>query len=216
MSTSKHTATPRLGQRGVLGVMILFLLGIFVISFVYRLDHPSLVQRVGMPDSAHGDAAGEGQTPAGMPGQMPGQGQMDPAVSARLAELMKKMGENPDDPATLLEIAHSFMQAGVYDKAEMFLNRAAVADPSNPEVLGLLGLALFHQEKFPQAAGYYEQVVALEPHNGEALYNLGILYKHYLEQPDKAQKNFEAILALPGLDKELEAMAKQELGSSSQ
>lgn len=58
-----------------------------------------------------------------------------------------------------------------------------------------LGNLYFDAERFPDAAGWYEQALAAEPGNVDASTDLGIAY-YYMNQADRALAQFERSLAI--------------------
>ena len=56
-------------------------------------------------------------------------------------------------------------------------------------------------------------MLALEPENPEARFNLGILYKHYLNKADEADKLFTAVRDAKDTPQDLRDMASKELGT---
>jgi tetratricopeptide (TPR) repeat protein len=53
----------------------------------------------------------------------------------------------------------------------------------------------FDSERFPDAARWYEQALAIEPRNVSASTDLGIAY-YYMNQPDRALQQFDRSLAI--------------------
>lgn len=200
----------------------LVLLAGFVLMFgssvVYRITNPSrVIHRQVQPQVDHGDAAmpGEGMTmPGGMPPAMGG-GTMggNPQAMAEIGRLMGQLQQNPDDVDTLVAIGKAFLEADAVDRAESFANRALAAAPQNPEALNLAAVAAFAHGHHEQSAEYFEKLVAVQPDDGPAWYNLGMLYKHHLKQPGKAAAAFEKALPLAEQDPELKTRLDAELNN---
>ena len=54
-------------------------------------------------------------------------------------------------------------------------------------------------------------MLSIEPHNYHAHYNLGVIYKYYLSQPDKAATHFQAVVDASPDDPGLMSNARREL-----
>lgn len=189
-------STPKLtGGRRIAAVLVgIGLLAIFASSFAYRLSNPSL-QKVRRQAPAQGQ----------MPGAMQG-GDM-----SAIGELMRQMQENPDDADLLIKLGEQFMKMEAWDRAEMFLSRAVAADPANTHAMHVLGASLFQQEKFGEAEEIYLAITELEPQNPHPRFNLGMLYKHYLNRPDDAQSQFRFVAESDEAPDNLKAAALKEL-----
>lgn len=142
-------------------------------SFLYRMDHPEMQREVEHQHKEQGAVAGNQQPDM-----------------AQVQQLMAKMQENPDDPHVLIDLAESFMRMQAWDRALVFLDRAAALTPEEPTPLRGKGVVLFQQGKHQEAVDVFEKVVVMAPDDASSYFNLGILYKYYLEQPQKGVENF--------------------------
>ncbi|THB69867.1 MAG: hypothetical protein D6E12_03845 [Desulfovibrio sp.] len=171
------------GQKVVLAVMGLFLLAVFASSFFSRLSNPTIVRQVEMP----------GGSGSGM-GEMPGGQDM-----GQIRELMRMLGEDPENPELNLAVAEEFLDMGAYEEAQHFLNTALVAQPSDSETLYLLGLTSYQLEEFSMSAGYMEEALRSgldfeeAPAEVDVLNLCGVAYFR-LEEYDKAAEKFLLIL----------------------
>jgi lipoprotein NlpI len=181
------------GRRTLVLVLAAVLAVLFVTSFWYRMEHPSL--RVEMRT--------ERQAPPGM-----GQG-MD---MNRVQELMARMGEKPEDVPTLLELADLFMGMEAWDRAALFLERAGKIAPEDPRVLRGLGMVHFEKKEFDKAAAAFAKILEREPQDPTTHYNLGIVLKHYLNRKAEADAHFKAVMGNAAADQELRQEAARELG----
>lgn len=178
-------------------VLVFLLAGLIVMLFatvVYRVEHPSIVQ--------HEERR-----------QMPGGSEMEKMGGmGNISALMKTLQEHPEDQDTMRALGMAFMDMQAWEKSlsfwDMILKNAA------PDVMALnqKGICLFELKRYAEAADQFERMLAAEPQNHHAHYNLGILYKHYLEQPDKATSHFQTVVDAQGNDTELMESAKRELG----
>ena len=106
------------------------------------------------------------------------------------------IGAEPAFDATdLLAAALEQHQAGRHDDAEPLYLRAIEADPTEPTGLYLYGVMAFETGRAEQAAGLFEQVVALRPHHVEAQATLANL-RHWRGEHAAAIAGFRKVLAL--------------------
>ncbi len=200
-----ETAPRVAAQRPLLAVMALFLAAIFVSSFLYRIQHGSLQVRLEQPRRS-------------MPGEsMPG-GPMDAMTGGQehgamdgVGAMMQKLQQEPHNVQLLTGLAQRFLAAQDWEAAEVFLQRALVAEPSNADILALLGMTSFQQEKFEDAANYYSLAAGIDPEDHLSLFNLGMLYSHFLGQPEKAKDYLEQAAAKAPAGSEVAERVQQEL-----
>ncbi|MDK2957143.1 MAG: hypothetical protein PWQ57_2639 [Desulfovibrionales bacterium] len=172
---------------GVGAVVMLFT------SVQYRLEHPSMTMSLKRNAQPQGAAMGT-------------------ASMERLSKLMVQVRDNPNDSDALLELGHLFFDMGSYDNAKTFLGRALALESKDSATLRMYAMALFHEQDYPAAAKAFEQIIALDPSDAVAYFNLGILQQHFLEKPGEAKKNFEKVLELAPDDQELRSRVREELG----
>lgn len=180
----------------VLAFMAFGLVIIFASSFLYRLERPSLVMR-------------QKTTPEAM----------EQAVNSPMREvlaMMQKLQENPDDPGLQLAMAERFAAMGAYDKAKTFLDKVLKTRPDDTEVQNTLGVVLYNLQDAAGAKDAFEKALSVDPNNYQARCNLGLLYKHALNAPDKAAEAFRAVLASPGADAQTRQVAQKELEGMTQ
>lgn len=192
METNKSFPVPARAK-----VVVFLLAGLAVMVFaaiVYRVEHPSIVQ--------HEERR-----------QMPGGGEMEKMGGmGNISALMKTLQEHPEDLDAMRALGMAFMDMQAWEKSlsfwDMILNKAA----QDVMALNQKGICLFELKRYAEAAEQFEAMLAVETHNHHAHYNLGILYKHYLEQSDKATGHFQAVVDAQVEDAELLESAKRELG----
>jgi len=179
-------------NKALMGLMLLCLAGMFVWSFVYRAANPSLVASV---EGRGGDPhAGE-------------QGSPMQAVMAAMSRLQA----NPEDVEAMEEAAGAFAAAEMWDKALAILEKAEAKAPDEKHILNLHGVTLFRLERPADAAKKFERLLALEPGNFQAQFNLAAVLKYGLQDMGKARLLFEAVIANPAADPQTREQARQEL-----
>lgn len=196
------------GRKSVIIVILLGVVAMFVTSFVYRMNNPNLFVQGKVQHSAddghdHGDS---GVTPP------PGMGQGMNGAMARVKEYMEQVEANPNDVEALINLGNSFLMMRAWDRALEPLNKANELQAGNTDLLKAIGIALFNKQDFGGAAKIYKDILQVAPNDSLALFNLGVIYKHYLEKPEEAQAYFRKVLEVEKKDAQMRKMASQELG----
>jgi Flp pilus assembly protein TadD len=164
-------------------------LAVFASSFWYRMQHPSLQV------AAKAERAPEVQGP---PGGM-----------QRIQELMAAVREDPKNVPALLELSQAFLMMRAFDRALAFLDQGLAVEPRNAELLRARGAALFRKQDFAAAAGVFSELKARDQNDAVARFNLGVLYKFYLDRRAEGEAELRAVLALGHGDEELNQMARR-------
>jgi Flp pilus assembly protein TadD len=186
---------PNAAGRLVLAFLAFGLLVVFVGSFLYRLERPSLEVR---------QQRQAGGAPQGMEQAMNG-------PMKEVMELMQKLKEHPDDTGLQLEMAERFMAMGAFDRAKVFLDKVVKVRPEDPDVQNALGVTLYNLKDMEGAKAAFEGMLAREPDDYRARFNLGLLYKYALSQPDKAVEALRAVADNPKTDPKTRETALKEL-----
>ena len=173
------------GRRLVVAVMALGLILLFLGSIVYRLQNPSLTIQARPSETS--------------------------MAMNEISELMARLDSEPNHMPTLMALGDRFMRIGSWERAAAFWKRTIALDPTLERALNGLGVAYYNMDQFAESAEQFERIVEILPDNYRAHFNLGMLYKHYLDQPDRARTHFEQILALQPEDEELINRVREEL-----
>lgn len=122
-----------------------------------------------------------------------------------IGKLMREVAQNPQNGEALLQLVESLMAIGQWQSAENFAQKAlAPGSPvaQNPKAMYLLALVHHNKGEHEQAAELLEKLLAKND-NPSARYSLGILYIHYLHNPQKGaeqlRKGLESTDASPSL-----------------
>ncbi len=188
-----NNAFPLLARRRVI-MFLLACLGVMLFAAVaYRVENPSIVQH---------------EQPQEMPdgGGMEAMGDM-----AGVSAMMKKLQENPEDVESMRSLGMSFMDMRAWDKALSFWEMILQRNENDVMALNQKGFCLFELEKHSEAAALFERMLTLEQQNFHAHYNLGVIYKYYLSQPEKAVAHFQAVIDASPDDPGLMSNARREL-----
>ncbi len=173
-------------QRAVVAFAILGLAVIFLSSIWYRIQSPSLVV--------------ETQTR-----------QADQQMMSRVAGLMQELEQNPENVQAITELAGFFMQNEDWERALTFWKRALDVEPENQLALNQAGFALFQMQEHAEARDMFQRLLDINPENYQGHFNLAIIYKNYLDEPDKAREHLENILEIDPDHPDLLERVRQEL-----
>ncbi|MFW5836860.1 MAG: tetratricopeptide repeat protein [Desulfovibrionaceae bacterium] len=192
--SAKASQAPRTGMGPLLMALLLGAGAVVMLiaSVHYRMENPSMTMTMR---------------------QQGPEDQMRSAAMERVSELMVQAQEDPADRATQVELGELFFRMGSYENAEVFLARAMKLDPSDKDVLRLYGMTLFHRENYEGAAKAFQAMIELNPEDPAPHYNLGVLQKHFLEQPEAAAGHFRKVVEMAPEDSEMREKARQELDS---
>ncbi|HQW66606.1 MAG TPA: tetratricopeptide repeat protein [Gemmatimonadales bacterium] len=105
--------------------------------------------------------------------------QLDKHAEA-VAEFRKYLAVKPDDAQVIRAMASSLRLSGQAEEAakiEAAILSASIADGSaTANDLMQMGVNLFQEKKFTEAAGYFAKVLEKEPYNRDALFNMANVY----------------------------------------
>ena len=114
----------------------------------------------------------------------------------------QRAGElDPEDTTARLNIGTVLLRAGVYDRAATELKAVVDADPDDIDAAIALAAAIRGKTKRDNSAGFAESerllkgVLAREPKNISALFNLAVLYADYMKRPAEAEPLFKRFLS---------------------
>jgi tetratricopeptide (TPR) repeat protein len=134
------------------GALVVAAVAIFA---VYKLGEPSVPGITGSP------------APSSLAGGVD---------QAEVLTLMSKLSDNPQDLATLQDLANLYYAAGDYAAAGTWLDKILAIDPKNVAALLGSGAASFNLGDNASAEADWRAVLAVDPKNAEAHYDLGFMY----------------------------------------
>lgn len=181
------------GVKLVLVITAISLLAVLSYSLLYRMQHPFLTKQ---RDSGSKQQAS----------QEPGQDGME-----RIAELMKRIQENPRDVKALSQVARLFMSMQSFERAAKFWERVVRIEPERAGSRQRLAMCYYRLERYKDAASELREVLELEPDNAYAHYNLGVLALRFLDRPEKGKRHFQRVLRMEHANAELKDRARREL-----
>ena len=132
-------------------------------------------------------------------------------MGAEIGKLMQRLEKNPNDIEVLEKLGKTFMRMQSWDRAIHFWNRALGVDPGNISARMQLAQCLYQKKNYSRAAKHLEEIVRSAPSHTRAHFNLGILYKYYLNAQQKWEKHFRKVIQSEGVEKSVRERAKKEL-----
>jgi|GEM_PF-6225515 Flp pilus assembly protein TadD len=183
--TNDKQSSPTVGRKVVLVAAVIGIAAIFFSSMLYRWENPSLQKAMRQQSAPSQGPSG------GMPEGMAG---MDmEGVRAMIQGLEKRLEENPEDLEALMQLANIRMLRGDKEGAAAYLDRVQSAAGTDKMALMDLAGRWFEMDRFDKAAIALETILQSEPDEMFAHYNLGVLYKYRLDQPQKAEAHLRTV-----------------------
>ncbi len=124
----------------------------------------------GHPDVSEMEGGAAGQAPAG------GMSEFTEADPEKVAELEKRIEENPKDIAAMGELGSLQHSAGQWEESRKWQERILKIDPDNVDALLALGVIQFNTDQMDEAEKTWKQVAKLAPDQPHSYYNLGFVY----------------------------------------
>lgn len=111
-----------------------------------------------------------------------------------------KRSEEHEKESVLRQAAEMYLEAGMYDEAEIKYVASLEFSPEDVEIYNRIGLTLRKQKKYDEALQCYQQILKIRPDHPGIYYNMGILFMARGDY-STAQKHFEkALLKDPQLE----------------
>jgi Flp pilus assembly protein TadD len=137
------------------------------------------------------------------------------------AEFRKAAAADPHDTTSRMNMGVVLLHAGAYAKAEEQYREILKVSPDDTEAEVGLAAALrggadpAHPQKLEEARTMLERVLAADPHETSALFNLAVLYADFLKKPAEAGPLFKRFLADAPGDHPLRPEAERGLSAAS-
>jgi tetratricopeptide (TPR) repeat protein len=141
--------------------------------------------------------------------------------AAAFAEFRKAAQADPHDTTSRLNMGVVLLRAGAYAKAEEQYREILRVAPDDADALVGLAAALRGQadaqrpQKLEEARAMLEKVLAADPHDTSALFNLGVLYADFLKKPGEAAPLFKRFLADAPADHPLRSKAEKYVSAAA-
>jgi tetratricopeptide (TPR) repeat protein len=182
-------------EQATLAFIFAGVLAMLACALYARFTQPSIVKRA----PAEAQQAQAGTSPA----------------QNRISALMAEVAQNPGNADALLELAQEFMSQGQPDAAAGFLDRAMLADAANPMPPYLLGYVRHQQGREQEACELMERSLSIRD-QAAVRASLGVVYRYYAKDKDKAKAHWQRALELPDLDAEQRKTVEAELAKLAQ
>ena len=199
---------PGLSARITIIMLSLGLVAMLAASLKYRLEDHPLITNIA-PHTARQAAPVENSAPEQALDAMAEVMQNDPEQASMIA-LMLRMQMNPNDPDTLLDLSDMFIRGNDLERAENFINRAAVAAPSDARQPFSLRVLRERQGKYAEAADSLERSLSMRD-NPAARFSLAVLRIYHLNDKAAGKAQLETALQAPGLTDHLKKLIEEEL-----
>ena len=156
-----------------------FLLGGLAFGFLFgfglfraienRPGKAAAAEETGAVPSPMGPAAPT-QTGAGSDGSGGGAPMM-----AEINALKERVTANPKDTAAWVRLANLYQDAGMYQPAVTFYERAVELEPADPNILTDLGICLQQLKQYDRALETLERAQKADPRHWQSLYNIVVV-----------------------------------------
>jgi cytochrome c-type biogenesis protein CcmH/NrfG len=115
-------------------------------------------------------------------------------------ETMKAAVERaPQNAALLTNLANKYYDAGRYEEAIRYYQRALPLDPRNVSIMTDLGTACFYAGRADEAIGFYSRSLAIDPHHVQTLHNLVVVNLQGKKDPAAARAALDRLKSVePG------------------
>ena len=119
-----------------------------------------------------------------------GQQAQDQEQMQRVQQLMAALQDNPEHVPTLVGLAGAFLESESPEQAARFARKALDIKGDHPQALMYLATSQYRTHAHEEAARTLRQLLEITPDDPWVRYNLGIVLKYNLEQPEAATEHF--------------------------
>ena len=137
-------------------------------------------------------------------------------LGSEIGKLMQRLEENPDDIQVLEKLSRTFMMMKSWDRAIHFWNRILEVDPGYTSARMQLAQCYYQKKNYQSAARHLEKVLNQDPSHTRAHFNLGILYKYYVDSGKEWKEHFRSVLQSGGVEDNVRERAEKELEDSQE
>jgi cytochrome c-type biogenesis protein CcmH/NrfG len=108
------------------------------------------------------------------------------ADTGSIAFFRQRVGAHPDDVAARLDLAHRYLDAGLYRQASRQYAVALALDPRDVEALANLGILMHLSGRPAEGLRLERQALSIDPSYPEALFYEGVILLQGLHHPAEA------------------------------
>ncbi|MGH9427811.1 MAG: tetratricopeptide repeat protein [Terriglobia bacterium] len=132
--------------------------------------------------------------PQGLP-----EGRAPVTTEADFETLKKAVERAPQNDALVTNLANKYYDAGRYEDAIRYYQRALTLDPGNISLMTDLGTAHFYAGRPDEAIGFYNRSLAIDPRHVQSLHNLVIVNLQGKKDPAAAKSALDQLKSVdPG------------------
>lgn len=131
--------------------------------------------------------------------QLAGNEQQGPSkadIAKHLNHLKKKVSEDPNDVEAWTQLANTYFDIQEFPKAIEVYNKLVVLADDKSTVYQDLGVAYRRDEQFKKAIESFQKAVELNPENIQALFNIGVIQYHDLDDEAAATATWGKVAAV--------------------
>jgi lipopolysaccharide biosynthesis regulator YciM len=203
------------------GLLFGFLVGFVVAHQIYAgrgttagFQHPPIPpDMAGRPPAGDRPGAADGSPGGPMSGGAGGPSGGDTAtmeqVQKEIQALKELIEKEPRNAMALTRLGDVYFDAGMFDKAKGFYERALAEKPDDVNVRTDLGTVLRNLGQFDAALKEFEAAVAADPKHWKGWFNIGIVCLYDTRDFDRAQKAFERVAELSPGTIDMDALRKE-------
>ena len=143
----------------------------------------------------------ESSNPPSEPSQPQGLPEGHPPVTteADFETLKRAVERAPQNAALVTNLANKYYDAGRYEDAILYYQRALTLDPRNVSLMTDLGTAVFYAGRPDEAIGFYNRSLEIDPRHVQSLHNLVIVNLQGRKDPAAARAALERLKSVdPG------------------
>ncbi|MFE9694541.1 tetratricopeptide repeat protein [Micromonospora sp. NPDC005806] len=178
-------------------VVLAFAAGMVSVTILLvNATSPRSAQQSISGDLAAGTATSGGSRSDGAPSSDAGQQSATPGQLAAIDAMVARVKQDPKDVGGHLALANAYAAAGASQLAAMEYLAVTQLDPANAEANTYLALLAFQVGQAAQGKSMVDRVLAAHPEYPEALYVRGLILLMGLHQPQAAEADLNAYLAV--------------------
>jgi len=152
-------------------------------------------------------------------GGAPGGGGGAPPMMAEINALKERVTANPQDAAAWVRLANLYQDAGMYEPAVGFYERAIAIGPKDANVLTDMGICLQELKQYDRALEMLERAQQADPQHWQSLYNIAVVAGLGMGKFDRADAALARLQEIhpsaPHLPELREALQKARQGGSA-
>lgn len=107
-------------------------------------------------------------------------------TQTRIAEAEKIVARDPQNVQAWISLGNDYFDTAQPQKAINAYGKALELNPNNPNVLTDQGVMFRQVGWYDKALANFEKAQKVDPKHLQSLYNIGVVYREDMKQPDKA------------------------------